>query len=206
MMDIILESVKKIKDLAENGGCADAGVVLDVNPDAVICQFEQGASMTASFGGKSAIFTTYDPIRAPTKIGFMFGAPMETGAVRGAAVAIINVIIGFLCMSRVNHPCREIHHAACREEIRQSLAGKTLYCIGGMGKKGPSQIGHTTQDLSDAEAILINGEGLIGKDTGDIIEANKGNIRIVCIGPSTAGIARLYDLEHWCPYGRSCQD
>jgi hypothetical protein len=28
----------------------------------------------------------------------------------------------------------------------------------------------------------------------------------LCIGPSTAGIARLNDVEHWCPFGRTCSD
>lgn len=206
MMDIIAESVKKVEGLTEHGGCADAGVILDVNPDAETCQFEQGAAMTATFGGRSAVFTTYDPIRAPTKIAFMFGAPLETPSVRGAATAIINVVLGFLCMSRVLHPCRGTSHSACREEIQRELAGKNLYCIGSMGKAGVSVFGHITENLSDAEIILINGEGIIGQDAGDFIEANKEKRRIICIGPSTAGIARLYELEHWCPYGRSCQD
>lgn len=206
MMDIVADSVKKVEELTEHGGCADAGVILDVNPDLEICQFEQGAAMTATFGGRSAVFTTYDPIRAPTKIAFMFGAPLETPAVRGAAAVIINVVLGFLCMSRVLHPCNEFSHATCRDEIRTELAGKNVYCIGSMGKSGVSAFGPITETLSDAEIVIINGEGIIGKDTGNIIEANRNGRRIICVGPSTAGIARLYELEHWCPYGRSCQD
>lgn len=205
-MDIIVESVKRIQGLSEHGGCADAGVVLDVNPDATICQFEQGAPMSATFGGRSAVFTTFDPIRAPTKIAFMFGAPLDSAAVRGAAVAIINVILGFLCMSRVLHPCQESSHVACHDEICRELGGKNLYCIGAMGKSGPAAFGHVTQNLAEAEIILINGEGLIGRDTGDVIEENRQRCRVICIGPSTAGIARLYELEHWCPYGRKCQN
>ena len=206
MMDIVVDSVKKIKEISEHGGCADAGVILDVNPDAEICQYEQGAPMSATFGGRSAVFTTFDPIRAPTKIAFMFGAPLDSVAVRGAAVAIINVVLGFLCMSRVLHPCHESSHTACRDEIRRELAGKNLYCIGAMGKGGPAVFGHMTQNLTESEIILINAEGLIGRDTGDIIEENRQRCRVICIGPSTAGIARLYELEHWCPYGRKCQN
>lgn len=206
MMDIVIDAVKKIKEISEHGGCADAGVILEVNPDAEICQFEQGAPMSAMFGGRSAVFTTFDPIRAPTKIAFMFGAQLETAAVRGAAVAIINVILGFLCMSRILHACRKTSHTACREEIQRELAGKNLYCIGSMGKAGCSAFGHVTQNLSDAEVIIINGEGLISMDTGDIIKVNRERLRILCVGPSTAGLAHLYELEHWCPYGRNCQD
>jgi hypothetical protein len=205
MMDIVVDSVKKVEELTEHGGCADAGVILDVNPDMKICQFEQGAAMTATFGGRIAVFTTYDPIRAPTKIAFMFEAPLESAGVRGAAIAIINVVLGFLCMSRVLQPCRESSHATCRNEIRKELANKNLYCIGSMGKSGVSAFGNTTENLSEAEVIIINGEGIIGKETGNIIEVNKDHRRIICVGPSTAGVARLYELEHWCPYGRSCQ-
>ena len=205
-MDIIVESVKKIETLIEHGGCVDAGVILDVNPDTEICQFEQGASMFASFGGRSAVFTTYDPIRAPTKIAFMFGAPLNTPAVRGAATAIINVVLGFLCMSRVLHPCPATSHAACREQIQRELRGKRLFCIGSMGKRGSDLFSYVTENPSDAEIILINGEGIISEKTGDTIETYRETHKIICIGPSTAGIARLYELEHWCPYGRNCQD
>ena len=124
-MDIITESVKKIEALLEHGGCMDAGVLLDVDPDAVICQFERGASMSASFGGKSADFATYDPIRARTKVSFMFGAPLDTAPVRGAACAIINVVLGFLCMSRVLHSCPESCHVSCRDQMLQEIAGKS---------------------------------------------------------------------------------
>lgn len=205
-MDIIVDAVKKIQELAEHSACSDAGVILDVNPKAEICLFEQGAPMSATFGGRSAVFTTFDPIRAPTKIAFMFGAPLDSAAVRGAAVAIINVVLGFLCMSRVLHPCRESSHAACQNAICQELAGKNLYCIGAMGKAGGSAFGHVTQNLSDADVIIINGEGLVDMDTGNSITEKRKRVRIICVGPSTAGIARLYELEHWCPYGRSCQD
>jgi hypothetical protein len=206
MMDIVVESVKKIEELTEHSGYTDAGVILDVDPCAEICQFEQGASMSATFGGRSAVFITYDPIRAPTKISFMFGAPLDTPPVRGAASAIINVILGFLCMSRVLHPCPSSSHTACREQIQTELAGKRFFSIGSVGKN-VSEIGRAASEhLSDTEIILINGEGLISEGTGDLIEANKKTKRIICIGPSTAGIARLHGIEHWCPYGRSCPD
>jgi len=205
-MDIIIESVNKIEGLLEHSGCTDAGVLLDVDPDASICQFEQGASMSATFGGRSAVFTTYDPIRAHTKISFMFGVPLDTSAVRGAATSIINVVLGFLCMSRVLHPCPTSSHAACREQLQRELAGKKLFCIGSMGKNGSELFRNIAGNPPDADVILINGEGLITEKTGDIVETWKNTKRIICIGPSTAGIARLYDIEHWCPYGRSCRD
>jgi hypothetical protein len=206
MMDIVVESVKKIETLVDQGGCMDAGVLLDVDPDASICQFEQGASMSAKFGGRSAVFTTYDPIRAQTKIAFMFGAPLDTAPVRGAATAIINVVLGFLCMTRVLNPCPAASHRPCREQLEREVAGKRLYCIGSMGKTGSEPFKYLADTPSGADIILISGEGLIATGTGDIIEAYRSSKRILCIGPSTAGIARLYEIEHWCPYGRSCSD
>ena len=45
-MDLIRESVKKIQEILEHGGCGDGDVILDVNPDARNCQFEKGALCT----------------------------------------------------------------------------------------------------------------------------------------------------------------
>ncbi|MDD1691172.1 MAG: hypothetical protein LUQ66_10975 [Methanoregula sp.] len=205
-MDIIVESVKKIEGHLEHSGCADAGVVLDVDPGGVICQFESGASMSATFGGRSAEFTTFDPIRAPTKISFMFGAPLDTPPVRGAACAIINVILGFLCISRVLHSCQKSCHTPCWDRINQEIRGKSVFCIGSLGKIERGRSCHVTNNLPESEIILINGEGIIAMGTGDIIEKYKQTKRIICIGPSTTGIARLCEIEHWCPFGRSGLD
>ncbi len=159
--------------------------------------------MSASFGGKSSDFATHDPIRARTRISFMFGAPLETVSVRGAACAIINVVLGFLCMSRVLHTCQESCHVSCRNQILKETAGKGLFCIGSMGNAEAGLCNYGTDNPANAEIILINGEGLIAQGTGDIIANHKKVKRIVCIGPSTAGVAHLYEIEHWCPFGRS---
>lgn len=206
MMDIVVESVKKIEELAEHSGCAEAGVLLDVNPDTPICQFEQGAAMSAAFGGRSAVFTTFDPLRVRTKISFMFGALLDTPASRSAAVAIINAVLGFLCMSRVLHSCPVTSHTNCSEELVRELAGKRLFCIGSMGRSGSNVFSNIAKNPTEAEIILISGDGLIAEGTGDIFETYKNEKRIICIGPSTAGVARLSEIEHWCPYGRSCPD
>jgi hypothetical protein len=56
-------------------------------------------------------------------------------------------------------------------------------------------------DPQDADVILIHGEGIIEPGTGDIIRNAQETNRILCIGPSTAGVARLNQLELWCPFG-----
>jgi hypothetical protein len=206
MTDIITESVKKLEALLEHSGCADAGVLLDVDPDTRNCQFERGACMSASFGGRCAEFVTFDPVRARTKILFMFGAPLDTGSVRGAACAIINVVTGFLCISRVLRACPQSSHTACLAQLAEEVAGKKIFCAGSVAHFEEQFRIHLVPDPSDADLIVINGEGIIDIGTGNLIENNKVTKRILCIGPSTAGVARLNNIEHWCPFGRECSD
>jgi hypothetical protein len=207
MTDIITESVKKLEALLEHSGCADAGVLLDVDPDARNCQFERGACMSASFGGRCAEFVTFDPIRARTKISFMFGAPLDTSSVRGAACAILNVATGFLCISRVLRACPPSSHTACLGQLAEEVADKKIFfCSGGAAPLEERFRDQFVPDPSAADLVMINGEGIIDIGTGNLVENNKATKRILCIGPSTAGIARLNDVEHWCPFGRTCSD
>ena len=201
-MDIIHESVKKIREILEHGGCGEGDILLEVNPDAKNCQFEKGACMTASFGGRTADFITFDPIRARTKISFMYDAPLDTPATRGAASAIINVVAGFFCLSRILHACPESCHAPCLRELRERTTGKQVFCIGTLPTIENTG-GEIIQDPEITDIILIGAEGMIAGGTGDIIERYRGKKQILCVGPSTAGIARLAMLQHWCPYGRS---
>ncbi len=131
-MDLIIDTVKKLESMMKDSGCEDSGVVLDVRSDTVNCQFERGVCMTASFGGRSADFITYDPIRANTKISFMFGTPLDTPQVRGAAVAIVNVATGFFCLSRVLHSCPGSSHTECCRQLLNELGEKRIFCMGSM--------------------------------------------------------------------------
>jgi hypothetical protein len=202
-MDIIRESVTKVKDILEHGGCGEGNVLLEVNPDARNCQFEKGACMTASFGGRTADFVTFDPVRARTKISFMYDAPLDTPSTRGAAAVIVNVVAGFFCLSRVLHACKESFHAPCLGELREEIGGKKVCCIGSMPEIERQFTGMVVTDPDNADVILISGEGMITESTGDLIERYHGKKRILCIGSSVAGVSRLHLLEHWCPYGRS---
>lgn len=202
-MDIVIESVKKLETLLEHSGCCDGGVQLDVDSRMIGCRYEKGAVMTAVFGGKCGVFTTFDPIRACTRISFMFGAPLDTQQVRGAACAIINVAAGFFCLARTLLPCDRTLHTACSNDLLAELKGKTVYIHGEVyGIDALSGVSRTNGPDS-AEILLIGGDGCIAAGTGDLVEQYRGRKRILCIGPSTAGIARLSDLDHWCPYGRN---
>jgi hypothetical protein len=202
-MDIVIESVKKLETLIEHSGCSDGGVQLDVDASMVSCQYEKGASMTAVFGGKRGVFSTFDPIRACTRISFMFGAPLDSPQVRGAACAIISVAAGFFCLARILQPCERSRQAACRDNLLAELKGKSVYNHGAVyGIDSLSGI-NLTDDPVSSEILLIGAEGCIASGAGDLIEQYSGRKRILCIGPSTAGISRINELEHWCPYGRS---
>jgi len=200
-MDLIIETVKKLETMMKDSGCEDGGVILDVRPDTENCQFERGACMTAAFGGRSADFVTFDPVRAKTKISFMFGIPLETSQVRGAAVAIVNVATGFFCLSRVLHSCPASSHTECNRQLIHELSGKRIYCIGSIPAVEAAFRNTIVTNPADAEVILINGDGIIEPAAGDIIRNHQEKTRILCLGPSTAGIARLSQLELWCPYG-----
>lgn len=202
-MDIIQESVKKIHDILEQGGCAEEDVLLTVSPDTKNCQFEKGACMTASFGGRTADFITFDPIRARTKISYLFNASLDTPSTRGAASAIVNVVTGFFCLSRVLHACVESSHAPCLGELAQEIRGKRVYCMGNMPEIEHQFRGMVVPDPDMADVILISGEGMIAEGTGDLIEQYEGKKQVLCIGSSVAGVSRLHQLEHWCPYGRA---
>jgi hypothetical protein len=200
-MDLIIDTVKKLELMMTGSGCEESGVVIDVRPDTVNCQFERGACMTASFGGRSADFITFDPIRANTKISFMFGTSLDSPPVRGAAVAIVNVATGFFCLSRVLHSCPKSSHTECCRQLLHELGGKRIFCRGNIPTIEAASRRTGVKNPDDADVILINGEGIIEKGTGDIIQTCKNTKRIMYLGPSTAGVARLNQYELWCPFG-----
>jgi hypothetical protein len=202
-MDIIRDSVEKIRALLEHGGCGDGDVLLAVDPDAKTCQFEEGACMTASFGGRSAEFVSFDPLRARTKIAFMYDATLDTPPTRGAAAAIVNVVTGFFCLSRVLHACPVSCHAPCREELKREIGGRRICCIGSVPAIERLFGALIVSDPDLADVILIGADGLIAPGTGDLIERYAGKKQVLSIGPSVAGVSRLQLLGHWCPYGRS---
>lgn len=205
-MDIITDSVNRLEEILERSGCEETGVRLDVDPDAKTCQFERGACMIASFGGRTAEFVTDDPIRAMTKISFMFGTPLNKPNVRGAACAIINVATAFFSISRVRRACPVPSHKACLQELTENLTGKRVFCIGNIPALEWSHEISLTTNIGDADTILVNNEGIISPEMGDLMNTWKERKRFLFLGPSTAGVCRLQQSEHWCPYGLPIPD
>jgi hypothetical protein len=205
-VDIIIDSVNKLKNLLEHSGCEDGGITLDIDPNERHCQFENGACMTASFGGRSAVFVTSNPIRANTRISFMFGAPLDTPATRSAASAIINVITGFFCMSRVLHACPVSAHALCKKQLTTEISGRRVYCAGIIPSVNAIPAVQIVSKPQDADVILFGADGIISPNITGIITNFKSSKQIICLGPSTSGISRLEEIEHWCPFGTTQRD
>jgi len=200
-MDIILESVKKIQPFLTDGGCSEGYVQLEVNPDVVYCQYDKGACMVATFGGRSAEFVTQDPVRAQTRISFMFEAALDTIRSRSAACSIVNVAAGFFCLSRILHSCPKSAHTDCRTRLEHEILGKKIFCIGSISSFTHAVRDTSVDDPDIADVILINGEGIIAEETGNIIQKCGTAKKVICVGPSTAGVARLNGIEIWCPFG-----
>jgi hypothetical protein len=203
MMDILIDAVKRLEERVHNTGCDDGNIVLSVNPDVVQCQFENGASMEASFGGRRARFVTSDPIRATTRVGFMFGAPLEKPAQRAAAGAIINVITGFLCISRIMKACEKTCHADCLSRLSEEIRGKSIYVYGDSPRLSREFQQSIVSSPDLADILIVTGEGLVSqKEIGKIGEYGLTK-KVLLVGPSTAGVSALVRYAHWCPYGRS---
>ena len=200
-MDIVIDAVKKLQDTLRHSGCEDGPVVLRVDPDVVPCRYEKGACLEAGFGGRTGEFVTFDPIRATTKIEFMFGAPLDTPATRGAACAVLNVVTAFLCLSRGVRACPMSCHTACRQELTKKLQTTRVYSIGPVLPAIQETGGFIVDNPDVADRILVNNQGLIAAGTGDLIEKYRENKMVLLLGPSTAGIASLERLERFCPYG-----
>jgi hypothetical protein len=201
MMDLIIETVKKLETMIKDSGCEDSGIVLDVIPHTVNCQFERGLCMTASFGGRSADFITREPISAKTKISFMYGAPLDSIPIRGAAAAIVNVVAGFFCISRILHSCPVSSHPDCQRQLLHEMGGKKIFCNGSIPAIETSFGSAVVTTPQEADVILMTGEGIIEPGAGSLLLTYNDTKRILFIGPSTAGIARMNELEHWCPFG-----
>ncbi|MDI9633192.1 MAG: hypothetical protein QFX32_03955 [Methanolinea sp.] len=198
--DIVKDAVRRLEEIVRGCGYEDGNIVLSVNPDRRVCQFEKGACMEAAFGGRVAEFVTFEPTRATTRLSFLFPAALEKPAHRAAACAILNVVARFLCISRVGRSCDPRCHAACMAELVAHVGGRKA---GGLHVPPPTLAAFPRRaDVAgEGEIVLVNGEGLISEEFARL--AGEGGAgRVLLVGPSTAGVASLENLPHWCPYGK----
>ncbi len=200
-MDIVTRAVKKLEHRIHGSGSEEGIVTIRTDPDTVICQYETGACLKATYGGRSAEFVTMEPITATTKIGFMFGAMLEKLPQRAAACAIINVTTGFFCLSRVLKACDKGAHRECLAALRTEIGGRSIFPVG-MTHNALSRFENIVADPDQAEIILVVGDGLIGPGTGELLARYAGKKLIFLLAPSTAGVSALLGCTHWCPFGK----
>jgi hypothetical protein len=131
----------------------------------------------------------------------MFGAPLDTPATRGAACAIMNAVAAFLCLIRNPRACPPTSHPACIADLKRRIGAQTVFCLVTMPVLERELGRSVTADPESADIILVNGEGIISPEAGGIIGQFRGKKTILLLGPCTAGISGIEQLERYCPYG-----
>ena len=81
-----------------------------------------------------------------------------------------------------------------------------MYFVSGRSRYGTATGLEVTTNSDDADIILVNNEGIIAPGTGDLVAAWGKRKQIIFLGPSTAGVSRIQQQEHWCPYGKQTPD
>jgi hypothetical protein len=200
-MSFLLEAVKRLEETVHGTGCEDGVATLKRKPDAPRCQFERGAMIEASFGGRTAQVVTESPVQTSTPVSSLFGNALPAPELRTAALAIVNVVAGFLCIGRRFHACDPACYRPCMEELREDIGGQKIFATVNIPVISQEMAPLITSDAGDAGILVLTGESLIREDGSDLRERAAGR-GILLLGPSTEGVASLLTLPHWCPYGR----
>ncbi len=196
------DAIGRLETILADSGCEDGIVTLSVNYDTDVCQYPRGVCMEGQFGGRSGQFVTGEPIRANTRVSFMFGAPLKDQKQRGAAGAIVNAVSAFLCLARKLRPCTPDCYAPCLAELSREVAGKQVYLVGPMPVLERALGKQIVDSPEAADFFLVAGDGMTTDAGIACIDEYRGKKRMIFLGPSTAGVSGLISLEHWCPYGR----
>lgn len=201
-MTLLLEAVRALEDTIQGSGCEDGEVALERKPDAPRCQYDRGASLAASFGGQTAELVTGSPLQTQTRLSSLFGRDLPTPEHRTAALGIVNVVAGFLCLARRLHACDPACYGPCMEELGEELGGRRIFTPVDVPVLSRELALLITGKASDAEILVLTGEGLIQEKDPDELRGLAPKGRMLLLGPSTEGVASLLSLPHWCPYGR----
>lgn len=201
-MSTISDAVKKLEERLQDSGCESGTATLQVNYEAEKCQYPKGVCMEAVYAGGTGEFLTSDPVRATTRVSFMFGAPFADPKQRGAACAIINAVSAFLCLVRKVHACTPDRYRQCRADLAAEIGGGRIYLVGENYVVSETMRSQVTENPEEADIFLITGQGLVSDAGLAAVDAWRGRKRMLFLGPSTVGISGLLDQEHWCPYGR----
>lgn len=200
-MTLLGEAVLLLEDTIRGSGCEDGVVTLRRNPDAPRCQYDRGASLEASFGGQTAHLVTGSPVQTETRLSSLFGRDLPGPEHRTAALGIVNAVTGFLCLARRLHACDPACFDPCLEELRGELRGRKIYTPVPIPVLARDLGPLVTADGGDAQVIVLTGEALV-RERDDELMDRAPKEGMLLLGPSTAGVASLLNLPHWCPYGR----
>ena len=200
-MTLLLEAVNRLEGTVHGSGCEDGIATLKRKPDAPRCQFERGAMIEAAFGGGTAQVVTESPVQTSTPVSSLFGHDLPVPELRTAALAIVSVVAGFLCIGRRFHACDPACHGPCMEELREEIAGRKVFTPVTIPLLSKEMAPLITGDAGDAGILVLTGESLIREEGSDLRKLATGR-RILLLGPSTEGVVSLLTLPHWCPYGR----
>jgi hypothetical protein len=144
---------------------------------------------------------TYDPVEATTKVSFLFDATLTNNTAKSAACAVLNVLSSFLCISRRVRACPVSEHQACLANLKERISGKRLFLLGECPVIAREFGSIITQDPAGAEILIINNQGVLNNDAAAIVEQFRDKKEIICLGPSTAGIAGFLRIGRFCPHG-----
>ena len=200
-MHPINQAVQKLITMMKDCGIEESPVFLTPDYDLTKCAYEHGVPVQTLFGGRSAVFVSEEPVKATTKASFMINATLKKPAQRAAAAGIVNAVAGFLCVSRKLHACSQDQHVSCRETLSGQIKGKKVFCCGEMPDARKLAGSYLVDNPDDADVILITGDGLI--DNNSEIIGQCPIEKLLCLGPSTAGVAYFLGCNHFCPYGRA---
>jgi hypothetical protein len=201
-MTLLSEAVLLLGKTIQGSGCEDGVATVVRRPDAPRCQYDRGAPLEASFGGRTAHLVTGSPVQTRTRLSSLFGPGLPEPEQRTAALGIVNAVAGFLCLARRLHACDPACFGPCLEELREEIAGRRIFT--------PVDIPVLSQELAplitggagDSEILVITGEALIQERATDDLRGRASRGGMILLGPSTEGVAALLALPHWCPYGR----
>ncbi|MGC9435110.1 MAG: hypothetical protein ACP5C4_03345 [Methanomicrobiales archaeon] len=201
-MTYLHDAIEVLEERICGSGCEDVPVRLTVDYDCTPCQYPRGVCLKAMLGGRSGTVVTTDPLRATTRVSFMYGAPLSQPNQRAAAAAIINAVTAFLSLSRRTRPCDPACHAACLEGLKEKVAGKSIWIAGEMPLLEREFAGTLAPSPADADIILAGGSALTGEAAMEAIDRYGKTVETIFLGPSGAGVSALLGYDHHCPHGR----
>ena len=176
-MTLLLDAAKKLGETVEGSGCEDGIATLKRRPDAPRCQFERGATVEASFGGRTAHVVTDFPVQTSTRVSSLFGSDLPTPELRTAGLAIVNVVAGFLCIGRRFHACDPACHGPCLEELREEIGGLKIFAPVNIPVLSRELAPLLTGKAGDAGILLLNGECLIQEEGSELGEEAVNRLR-----------------------------